>query len=344
MPKTVAFYLPQFHPIPENDEWWGKGFTEWTNVRQAKPLFSGHYQPHVPHKSIGYYDLRDTSFLIKQHRLAKRYGIYGFCYYYYYFNGKTLLDLPLKTIRSTPEIPTHYCLCWANGNWTRAWYGQNKEILMANTYTPEYALDFIKKAHLYFTDDRYIRIDGKPLLLVFQPEDIPNIKKYSEIWRDYCLQHGFPGLYLASVEAFLLGVTPDDYGFDAAVEFAPDWSRTHRISEKGTKPRIFDYAETVKKMLLKPEPSYVRYNCIFPGWDNTPRYKKSAIAFINNSQGAFKFFAEKTLHKTKLKFPSSNQFMFINAWNEWGEGCHMEPDERNGYTYLQILREVLQNS
>lgn len=342
MIKPIAFYLPQYHPIPENDQWWGKGFTEWHNVKNARPQFKNHYQPHIPHNTIGYYDLRDRNFLIKQHDLAKQYGIYGFCYYYYFFDGKTLLDLPLKIIRNTPEIQTNYCLCWANENWTRAWYGQNKEILISNTYNEDNALNFIKTVSPYFQDDRYIKIDGKPLLLVYEPDLIHNTRNYAKVWRNYVESIGFRGIYLASVEALTLGVNPAEYGFDAAVEFAPDWTQAHLLSDRTISHRIFDYKETIKNMMLKPEPDYTRFNCVFPSWDNTPRYKNSAITFINNNPGAFKYFLHATIEKTKNKFTPDNQFLFINAWNEWGEGCHLEPDQANGYAYLQILKELMQ--
>ncbi len=340
MVKLIAFYLPQYHPTPENNEWWGENFTEWTNVKNAKPQFENHYQPHIPHETIGYYDLRDKNYLIKQHRIAARYNIFGFCYYYYYFNGKKLLELPLKIIRNTPEIKTSYCLCWANGNWTRAWYGQNKEVLISNEYSTQNAIDFIHNVYPYFTDSRYIKVNEKPLLLVYEPEQIPNILKYSAIWRDYVKSKGFDDLYLVSVEALTIGANPSEYDFVAAVEFAPDWTKAHQLSIPNNRHRIFDYKETVKNMLSKSEPNYDRFNCIFPGWDNTPRYKKSAITFINNTPGCFKLFASETINKTLKRNPPSNQFLFINAWNEWGEGCHIEPDMQNGYTYLQILKEL----
>lgn len=343
MIKPIAFYLPQFHPIPENDAWWGKNFTEWHNVRQATPLFEGHYQPHIPHNTIGYYDLRDKNFLIKQHSIAKRYGIFGFCYYYYFFNGKTLLETPLKIIRSTPAIQTNYCLCWANGNWTRAWYGQNKETLISNSYGKENAKSFIEAITPYLLDDRYIRIDEKPLLLVYEPESIEAIREYAEIWQQHAQHLGFKGIFLASVEAMTLGVPPSEYGFDAAVEFAPDWTQTVRVSDRQDTHRIFDYKETVKNMLLKPEPPYERFSCVFPSWDNAPRYKKSAISFINANPGIFKYFLRQAMERTRRSFPAERRFLFINAWNEWGEGCHLEPDERYGYTYLQILHEALES-
>ena len=343
MLKTIAFYLPQFHPIPENDAWWGPGFTEWNNVRQATPQFEDHYQPHIPHRTLGYYDLRDQNLLIRQHRIAEKFGLFGFCYYYYYFNGKTLLDTPLKIIRNTPQIQTNYCLCWANGNWTRAWYGQNKEVLISNTYCEENARGFIQSVAQYFQDDRYIKIEGKPVLLVYEPELIENIRDYVTIWNEYTQHLGFAGVYLVAVEAMTLGVDPAEYHFDAAVEFAPDWTKTHLLSDRKKSHRIFDYKETVKNMLLKPEPPYSRFNCVFPSWDNTPRYKQSAITFVNNSPGVFKYFLERAMERTKATFPADRQFIFINAWNEWGEGCHLEPDERYGYVYLEIMRDLLRN-
>ena len=328
--------------IEENSAWWGEGFTEWNNVKSASPQFPGHYQPHVPHRSIGYYDLLDKNFLKKQHALASKYGLYGFCYYYYYFNGRTLLDAPLKIVLKSRDIDVDFCLCWANGSWTRAWYGQNTEVLISNQYTLENAAGFMKSIIPYLNDDRYIRIEGKPLLLVYQPEDIPTCKEYSRVWRKIAVEHGLEGLYLTSVEALIFGVSPEEYGFDAAVEFAPDWTTTHLLSKIGEPQRIFDYVETVKNMLLKQDLGYERYPCVFPGWDNAPRYKKAAVTFVNAKPGTFKYFLETTVKKCALKFPPEKRFIFINAWNEWGEGCHLEPDERHGYAYLHILRQVLE--
>ena len=342
--KAIAFYLPQFHATPENDLWWGQGFTEWTNVTSAVPYFAGHYQPHVPHESVGYYDLSRPEDLVRQHRQAYRYGVSAFCYYYYNFNGKTLLEEPLRIMNGDDSLQNEFCLCWANEDWTRAWYGQKKEVLLGQNYSPDHALSFIKAVTPYLKNPRYLRVDNKPLLLVYRPEHNPICLEYSSIWRTYARefsdQLGFEDFYLVGVEALTHGVPPETYGFDAALEFAPDWTQTRLLSGPDERPRRFDYKATVQNMIAKPDPDYTRFRCIFPGWDNTPRYKQAGVLFDNNSMGVFKYFAEFAVDYTRRKLPDSAQFVFINAWNEWGEGCHLEPDEKHGFLPLQIVRQA----
>ncbi|SHN68079.1 glycosyltransferase WbsX family protein [Desulfovibrio litoralis] len=341
MVEPIAIYLPQFHEIEENNLWWGKGFTEWVNVKEAKPSYNGHYQPHIPHKSIGYYDLSDEAFLIRQHQLAYRYGVKNFCYYYYNFNGKTLLEKPLRSIISRKEIKNRFCLCWANENWTRVWYGMDKKVLIAQEYSEAHAVRFIQDITPYLTHERYICVDNKPMLLVYRPELVEDCQRYAEIWRREARALGFADLYLVAVEALSHDVSPQEYGFDAALEFAPDWRMTHLISPPEQKPRVFDYPATVANMLQKAVPDYTRFRCVFPSWDNSPRYKGGGVLFENTSLGAFLFFLENTIKYTKEKVPENAQYFFINAWNEWGEGCHLEPDERNGLSFLQILHKAL---
>lgn len=344
MLKPIAFYLPQYHPIPENDQWWGKDFTDWDNVRAARPCFNGHYQPHIPHRSVGYYDLRDANFLYRQHSIAKRYGLFGFCYYYYFFNGQKLLDTPLKILLNSPRISMNFCLCWANEPWTRAWYGQNKEILISNTYTEEHARRFLRDILPYLRDERYIRVNGSPLLLVYKPGDIPACQRYSAILREEAAQNNIPTLYLASVESLLIGADPAEFGFDGAVEFAPDWSRVSWIARENGKIRLADYRKTAINMLLKPPANYERFPGVFPGWDNTARYKDAGIAFVHANIGVFKYILETVAAETRARFSADKQLLFINAWNEWAEGCHLEPDQRNGFAYLEVVREIVEAS
>jgi len=339
--RAIAFYLPQFHAIPENDAWWGPGFTEWVNVRAATPLFPGHRQPQTPHRSIGYYDLTDRAFLRRQRQLAARYGIHGFCYYHYWFDGRTLLDAPLRIVSRSPEMDQPFCLCWANGPWTRAWYGQSREALIENSYGEGHAAAFFENVLPYLADPRYIRVDGRPLLLVYQVHDIPEPAKWARVWREMARERGLGELYLASVEALLYGADPAEYGFDGAVEFAPDWTRAARISKDGESPRLFDYVKTAAGMIAKPLPGYERFPCVFPGWDNAPRYKKAAVCFVNGSPGAFKYFLTMAARRCRETLPPGRRLLFINAWNEWGEGCHLEPSEEDGFVYLRVVKEVL---
>ena len=338
--KAIAFYLPQYHAIPENDAWWGKGFTEWNNVRSAVPQFEGHYQPHVPHATLGYYDLSDVKTLEKQHALALKYGVSSFCYYYYNFSGKKLLERPLLEINSSPVIRNDFCLCWANHDWSRIWYGQEKSLLIQQEYSRDNAANIFDDVFKYFCNERYIRIQDKPLFLVFNPEANPLMREYADIWRERARARGLAGVYIVSVENLTIGADPDEYGADAAVEFAPDWSCTALLSPPEHAPRIFDYQATIRNMVNKSVPPYTRMRCAFPGWDNSPRYKERAVVFGNTSWGGFKFALDFAREYTQKHLPEYLQYVFINAWNEWGEGCHLEPDEKNGFLALNIVAEV----
>jgi lipopolysaccharide biosynthesis protein len=220
--RLIAFYLPQFHTIPENDGWWGKGFTEWTNVRNAVPYFPGHYQPHVPGQ-LGYYDLRSPDVRAAQAALAGEYGIHGFCYYHYWFNGRRLLELPFNEVLRSHQPDFPFCLCWANENWTRRWDGDDKQVLMVQKYSHEDDRLHMESLIPAFRDDRYVRIDGKPVFLVYKKNLLPDARKTAEIWRDTAKRAGIDDIYLITVETGSQGrvSVPVEFGFDAAIEFAP---------------------------------------------------------------------------------------------------------------------------
>lgn len=343
--KPIAFYLPQFHSIPENDEWWGKGFTEWTNVRKAKPLFLGHYQPHVPGQ-LGYYDLRDPEARIAQAELAHEYGIHGFCYYHYWFNGKRLLETPLNEVLASGQPNFPFCLCWANENWTRRWDGQDREILIAQNYSHEDDLNFINDLIPAFRDERYIRVNGKPLLLVYRTSLLPHPGRTTTIWREAMHKAGVGDLYLVRIENFLDGleVTPTEIGFDAAVEFAP-FGRSATIMSpdqlafpsdaQGREPIFCDYEKCMLTMLARPEPQYKLFRGVFPSWDNSARRKHRPTIFLKYSPEKYAFWLAQVARYTLNKFNGDECLLFINAWNEWGEGCHLEPDEKHGLRYLE---------
>ena len=346
--RPIAMYLPQYHPIPENDEWWGKGFTEWINVRKSQPLFEGHYQPHVPHESIGYYDLRDPEVLVKQAAMAKEYGIYGFCFYHYWFGGKKLLQTPVDNYLNSEKSDFPYCLCWANENWTRRWDGLENEILIAQNYSNQDDLDFILDKILFFKDKRYIRINNKPILLVYKTELLPNAKKTAEIWRTAMREQGIGEIYLIRVENTVANLNPAEIDFDAAVEFAPDWrSRGYQhfpaTFVNSDSLNVYDYLDTVLKTLSKTMPDYKIFRGVFPQWDNTARIGSSAFAFLNNDASVFEFYFQQIVNYTRKNQNNEEQLIFINAWNEWGEGCHLEPDKQNQFRYLEICKKVLLN-
>lgn len=347
MIKPIAIYLPQFHPIPENDKAWGEGFTEWTNVRKAKPLFEGHYQPHVPHEDVGYYDLRDPEVMVRQAAMAKAYGIYGFAFYHYWFNGKQLLETPLDNMLKSgkPDFPFLYI--WANEHWSRRWDGSEHEIIQEQHYSHEDDLNHIRfLCENVFSDKRYITIDEKPVFMVYRTELLPDIKETARIWREEARKFGFKDLYLVRVENFVAGINPLEIGFDAAMEFAPDsLSKDIEPYKESNQFGLYiqDYNSSIKNFDSKFKYNYKLFRGVYPGWDNTARKNNKATIFINNNQYSFKYYLNKAILYTKFKHEIESQFIFINAWNEWAEGCHIEPDIFNGYSYLESIKESIDN-
>jgi len=357
--RLIAFYLPQYHPIPENDEWWGKGFTEWTNVVKAKPLFSSHYQPHLP-ADLGYYDLRVPEVRSAQAELARDYGIHGFCYYHYWFNGKRLLDRPFNEVFSSGEPDFPYCLCWANENWTRRWDGQDNEILVNQTYSQEDDLNHIRSLIPIFADPRYIKIDGKPVFLVYRVNDLPEPRLTAERWRREVRKAGFPGIYLCSVLSLhTLRFDPNSVGFDAVVDFPPNSTKKHnrympltsrlkmRIKRIKSDPfiahRVFDYQWFAEKMAALSNAPYKIFPAVMPGWDNTPRRQVGGTIFINSNPTIYGKWLRSDISRVKSRYVGEEQLVFINAWNEWAEGNHLEPDQRWGHSYLQETYQAIRD-
>ena len=301
--KILAFYLPQFHPIPETDTWWGKGFTEWSNVVNTRPRFSGHYQPHLP-ADLGFYDLRLHETRIAQAELAQKYGIYGFCYYHYWFNGKLLLDAPLKSVlsNSKPDIP--FCICWANENWTRAWDGLDRQVLIKQEYSFQDSCKHIEYLLPVITDTRYIKIDYRPLILIYRPDIIPELSTLLSLWRKIANQSCPSGIYLAGVMNSFSGMSEQQYleaGFDAVIDFQPNRSdfpkpKTfvpkiknalqyylpdkiyQKIKLSITANNIVNYQEMVVNIQKNIWPEeYTKFPCVFPSWDNSPRRKTATI-------------------------------------------------------------------
>ncbi|AZO33533.1 MAG: glycosyltransferase [Mesorhizobium sp.] len=345
--RVIAFYLPQFHPIPENDEWWGQGFTEWVNVKPAQPQFLGHCQPHVPGE-LGYYDLRDKAVQRRQIELAKLYGIEGFCFYFYWFAGKRLLEKPLENWLNDRDLDLPFCLCWANENWSRRWDGLDSEILIAQNHSPADDLAFIKEVAPYLRDPRYIRIDGKPVLLVYRPSLLPDASETASRWRQWCRDNGVGEIYLAYTQSFEKN-DPRHYGFDAAVEFPPNNSAPPNVTGQVVGLRD-DFATTVYDWAVFPERSeayppreYKLLRSVCPGWDNTARRKNNGTAFINNTPDLYKRWLENAAKDTiNCIDEPSERLVFVNAWNEWAEGAHLEPDAQTGYAYLQATRDALE--
>ncbi|MCR5814917.1 MAG: glycoside hydrolase family 99-like domain-containing protein [Desulfovibrio sp.] len=340
--EFFAFYLPQYHPIPENDAVYGAGFTEWDNVLKARPLFPGHYQPHVPHKMIGCYDLRNEKFLCYQHDLAYSFGITGFCYYYYNFSGKTLLERPLQIIRNNNSIKNRYCLCWAHPSWYDNTKGP-QAIFVRQEYSQSLARLLFSQIRIYLEDKRYLTINGRPCLLIWAPERNPLMRIYAEILKEESLRQGFGELFLAGVEAYG-PASPSQFAFDAMVEFAPNWREENHVSLPGERPVQIDYKKTLNFMTHKEIPPYPRIRCTFPAWDNTPRRGLDGIACTGIDPRAFAHTLNYLVEYTKIVLPPSLQYVFLNAWNEWGEGCHLEPDRKYNLYYLEIVKKAAERA
>ena len=345
-----AFYLPQFHPIAQNDEWWGEGFTEWTNVRPTKPLYEGHYQPHEPDPKgkLGYYDLRDTSEVMsKQIELARKYGVEGFCFYFYWFAGERLLETPLLNLLEDKELDVPFCLCWANENWSRRWDGRESDILMAQNHSTKDDLAFISYISKYLKDPRYRRIDGKPLLIVYRPIELPNAKATAKRWRDWCRKNGVGEIYLAYTQSFENN-DPRDYGFDGAIEFPPNNSAPPDITDQVI-PLSDDFDGTVFDWDIFPTrsdnyntPEYPLFRTVCPAWDNTPRRKQAGTVFAGSTPARYQHWLANALADSEARIEDTeNRLIFINAWNEWAEGAHLEPDARYGHAYLAATRDAL---
>ena len=357
--QTIALHLPQFHPVAQNDAWWGAGFTEWTNVAKARPVVPGHYQPHLP-ADLGFYDLRLAETRAAQAALARQYGVSGFCYYHYWFTGERILERPVNDMVALGQPDFPFCLCWANENWTRTWDGRSGQVLLAQNYSDADDQQHIEALIPYFSDRRYIRVDGRPLFLVYRTELMPDPRRTADIWRKAAQKAGLGDLFLVRVEGFVQDVDPASIGFDAALEFAPDWQRVgqihfsrwqHVLSYLGLFPkgyfdhRFADYRKMVAQMLDKPEPPYARYRCVTPGFDNSARRKKEATIFLHNTPDAYQaWLAEMARRELANSRPANQKLVFINAWNEWAEGNHLEPDQKWGHAYLEATQGALASS
>ena len=347
--KVIAFYLPQFHPIPENDKAWGVGFTEWANVTRALPQVEGQVQPRLPGE-LGFYDLRLPSVQERQVELAKQYGLSGFCFHFYWFGGKRLLEGPLLQYLENPKCDLSFCLCWANENWTRRWDGFEDDVLVSQNHSAEDDIEFIAYISKYFTDSRYIRVDGKPLLVVYRPTILPNAKKTAMRWRKYCLDAGIGEIFLATTTSFGEG-DPGDIGFDALIEFAPNNSAPLSITSSVQKlnpyfrGNVFDWRSLVERSRDYLPVSYRMYRGVNPGWDNTPRKPEAGNIFLHSSPRGYEEWLYNAVQDTVRAIPESDgRLVFANAWNEWAEGAYLEPDSKLGYAYLAATRRALKRA
>ncbi len=344
--RLIAFYLPQFHPFEENDAWWGKGFTEWTNVGKALPLYDGHYQPHCP-IHFGYYDLRVPEVMEEQARVARQYGIAGFAHHFYWFAGKTLMERPLRDMLANPKVDIPFCLSWANENWTPRWDGKDSDILIGQSYSEADARAMIRHVAEYFRDPRYIRIEGKPVFLVYRPMVIPDVVKMQAFWRDEARAAGIGEIYLVGAQT-ANGESPDSWGFDASVEFPPhglwtlNFAMSYRPYSADFGGQIYDYSEIVANALAVDGKEYKMFRGVTMSWDNTARRPNMATICENFSISDYRRWLAELCRRLRAdpKIIPDEKLIFINAWNEWAEGTHLEPDQRYGFAYLSATRDA----
>ena len=334
--KLISFYLPQYHETPENNAFWGEGFTEWANVKKTPQLFKKHFQPRLP-TELGFYDLNDDSVRHKQAQLARQYGIDAWCYYYYRFNGKRLLEMPLNRHFQDKTLQMPFLICWANENWTKTWDGNSRDILIKQEHNFEDDLNFIKEVAPMLVDDRYVKIDNKPVLLIYRPELWDNIKETVSIWREYIRKNYGLEIYLVRTLAFEESIRPTDpknIGFDASYQFPPFGTDSIRVNQRGVSGNIGDYI-ACKKTTTQKLPFKV-FRGVMTGFDNTPRKKNNNIGlYLNNSPEEYQKWLELAIEYTEQNFTEEEQLIFINAWNEWGEGAILEPCNQWGRKFLE---------
>lgn len=364
--KTIAFYLPQFHEIPENNEWWGKGFTEWVNMKKAKPLFEGHYQPRIPLNN-NYYDLSDVEVMRWQISIAKKYGIYGFCFYHYWFDGHMLLQKPIENFLNDSSLDMPFCICWANEHWTNAWVSKENKVLIEQKYGTEkqweehfiYLLPYLK-------DERYIKEDGKPILIIYRPEIIDCLNDMLDYWQNLATENGLPGLKFAYQHpSYYVYPSKDESRFDYYIEYQPTFARVVNSGKKFSFLRkikrklsvfaetklgidirhitdkqltVFDYDDTWKR-ILDIKPSSNALPGAFVDWDNTPRRNKTGSLYKGVSPEKFEKYMTKQIYNARHNY--KKDYIFLFAWNEWAEGGYMEPDEKRGFAMLEALKNAL---
>lgn len=349
--RAIAFYLPQFHPIPENDLWWGKGFTEWTNTAKARPMFHGHYQPHIP-ADLGFYDLRVAETRVQQAEMAATYGIEGFCYYHYWFAGRRILERPFNEMvtSSSPDFP--FCVCWANETWSGIWHGTPNKVLIEQTYPGEAD----HRAHFAtllpaFRDPRYIRVDGKPMFIIYQPLQMPDVSGTLRFWRAMAADAGLAGLHVVA-NSLSQDENPLQFGYDAIVhnhtpkhhQWRDDWrSPLVRVRQKvghwRGAPHVHEYADLAASQMTARGGDNV-YRCVIHAWDNTPRSGRNGVAYRNPDPELFRNVLDANVEAMSNR-PLEHRLVFLKSWNEWAEGNHLEPDLQYGTAYLKVVADVL---
>jgi hypothetical protein len=362
--RVIAFYLPQFHPIPENDSWWGTGFTEWTNVAKAKPLFPGHYQPHIP-ADLGFYDLRVPETGFAQAEMARAHGIEGFCYWHYWFAGERLLERPFNEVLRSGEPRLPFCLAWANESWTGIWHGAPGRILQAQTYPgfDDHRAHFLTLLEA-FGDERYLTVEGRPIFVIYHPLQLPEVKQVTDFWRDLAIKAGLKGLHLVAYMHAndIPRWRPNDNGFDAALISngarmitGPVTGLVHHVRRRLARSRkfralyksirrrpvdVYRYADVLPYFVHQEPLQFEYYPCIIPNWDNTPRSGLNGFVLHNSTPELFRIQAS-IARKRVESLPDDHRIIFVKSWNEWAESNHLEPDLRFGMRYLEVLKDEI---
>jgi hypothetical protein len=346
-PKVLSFYLPQFYPIPLNDEWHGKGFTEWTRVTASKPKYSGHDQPRVPHADIGHYRLDNPEILRKQASLMERGGVYGQIFYHYWFGGTQILEKPAQILLENPDIPMNFCFCWANESWSRKWDGGAGEVILDQDYSLSDAENFIKYLIPFFRDSRYVKVAGRPVLFVYRTSDIPGLGFIVETWNAICSAAGLLPPYLITIQT---GDTFDaaNSGFSAEAERPiyhmqelENLPRFQSIELNNIKGQVIEYEDVVNLYT-----NYTRrgHLPVIPGlvvsWDPSPRHGTNTLILKGRSPELYREWLIDALRYSSSRFAQEEAFVVINAWNEWAEGAYLEPDNSHGYEFLDVTREA----
>jgi len=350
-PNVIAFYLPQYHCIPENDRWWGKGFTEWTNVSRAVAQYTGHNQPRIP-DALGHYDLSKSESIRKQIDLAQYYGIHGFCLYYYWFNGRRLLEKPLNLILQDESLNFPFCICWANENWTRSWDGGHRNILMRQSYGGlESDQRFIRDLIPIISDRRYIRLDGKPIVLIYRPSVIPDFANRVDTWRELLRQQGIGDVLFLMVQSFW-EFDPEPYHLDGAVEFPPHnggfegqtINNQHTFLAPSFPGKVFSYEQLYRNYLTSKamNTTYTWFRGCCLEWDNTARRVERGTSYPDYTPGMFGRWLDELARYTADNARCRGGYLFVNAWNEWAEGTYLEPDKMYGYAALNEVATVLE--
>lgn len=354
--RLLAFYLPQFHAIPLNDKHFGKGFTEWTNVTKAKPQFLGHHQPQLP-IDVGFYDLSHDDVMYRQVELARQYGVYGFCFHYYWFGkSRRLLEKPLFNWLNNKELNFPFCLCWANENWSTLWDGGERNIIMEQKMDEHTYADFVEDILPFLKDERYIRIGGEPLLVIYRPSlfSREQFVHFIDGVRREVVKHGIPGIRVLMSNAFQRkGDVPDcrEWHTQGVVEFPPHGLYDLRPGKKPflqeNKMCLNDFAAYLQERRYMEQPAPQGgglYKCCFPSWDNTARKTHSGgHIFMGCTPQLYRQWLTDCICYSNRHLAEDERYVFINAWNEWAEGAHLEPDQRYGYAYLRATREAVES-